>query len=67
MALTDEQLELLENLETATNQYADRELRRLQRRANLLRRLNTRIDDFAYPVEREQIRLAISDINALIG
>jgi hypothetical protein len=65
--MTDEQEQLLTDLETAANEYAERETLRLQKRAALLRRLNTRVDDFVNSVVSTQARLVLSDIDSLLG
>jgi len=67
MALSERAQELLQELEQATDAWADKEIARLDRRANLLRRLNTRIDDFVRPVEVSQIRATITDIDSLLS
>lgn len=61
-----EALALLVELREATNRHADRELERLEQRANLLRRINTRIDDFAVPVELEQTRVVLTSIKTFL-
>ena len=66
MSLTPEQFELLEQLERATNEYVDNERDKLQKRANFLRRLNTRIDDFQNIVELELTQIAISNIGVMV-
>lgn len=67
MALSAEALEKLQELEDATDAWADKEIARLNRRANLLRRVNTRVDDFRRVVEVSNIRTAISDIDSLLS
>jgi len=67
MALTAEAQSLLADLEEAVDQWAEAELLRLTRRANLLRRRNTRIDDFAKPIEIEQARLVVTDIDSILS
>lgn len=67
MALSTEAQALLNDLEEATNAYADRELERLNRRVFLLRRLNTRIDDFTRETEIAQVSLAITELDAMLS
>jgi len=67
MTLSAEAQTLLNDLEEAINQWGDRELIRLTRRANLIRRRNTRIDDFAKPIEVEQLRLVVTDIDSMLS
>ncbi len=65
--LDQESETLLAELEAAVTTYADREIERLTKRANFLRRLNTRADAFLKSVELEQTRLVISDIDAFLS
>lgn len=67
MTLSAEAQTLLNDLEEAINQWGDRELLRLTRRANLIRRRNTRIDDFSKPIEVEQLRLVVTDIDSMMS
>ena len=64
--LTDEAKQLLDDLEAATNEYADRELSKLRRRAARLRNLNTRIDDFSSQTELAQASLVATDIASML-
>jgi hypothetical protein len=66
MALSAEAQQLLTELETATNEYANKELERLNRRAALLRRMNTRIDDFVGQTIAEVTTLAVTDIDSML-
>lgn len=67
MALSESAEALLQELTEATDAWADKELARYTRRANLLRRLNTRIDDFVRPTEVSQVRATITEIDALLS
>jgi len=66
MALTAEQRELLDALEEAVNIYADKETLRLRKRAALLRRLNTKVDDFVSAVVSTQAQMVITDIDSML-
>jgi hypothetical protein len=67
MSSPSDQDQLLDQLREAVNAYADKELERIERRSRLLKRLNTRLDDFSVPLESQQVQQVLARIRALGG
>lgn len=65
--LTEEADALLDELRDAAEIYFRKEARRLNRRVALLFDMDTTIDSFAVPIQVEQVRLIVQDIDDLLG
>lgn len=57
--------DIITALELAITQYSERELARIDERADVLRRLNVRADDFMNPVEKQLAARVAAAIEAL--